>query len=203
MFSKIEDLLGMLGNVHSGDRVSNEPTQIVNTLRLMEFLHNVQSEEAYVRYVHQLASMQSNAGNHTEAGLALQLHADRYQWDTTAQVGELKELELPSQSAFERKEALYVHMVQHFELGQCWQKVLAVYKELANQYETNVFDFAKLARAQRAMASVHEKLRRTSVLFQGTSESFTRATASLSACVTRSSYSKAMQLIDWQHLRTV
>ena len=158
MFSKIEDLLGMLGNVHSGGKVSNEPTQIVNTLRLMEFLHNVQSEEAYTRYVHQLANMQSNAGNHTEAGLALQMHADRYQWDTTAQVSELKELDLPSQNAFERKEALYVHMVQHFELGQCWQKVLSVYKELANQYETNVFDFAKLARAQRAMASVHEKI---------------------------------------------
>jgi dedicator of cytokinesis protein 3 len=158
MFSKIEDLLGMLGNVHSGDSVSSEPAQIVNTLRLMEFLRNVQSEDAYVRYVHQLSSMQSNAGNHTEAGLALQLHADRYQWDTSAQVNELKELELPSQNAFDRKEALYVQMVQHFELGQCWQKVLSVYKELAVQYENNVFDFAKLARAQRAMASVHEKI---------------------------------------------
>jgi dedicator of cytokinesis protein 3 len=158
MFSKIEDLLGMLGNVHSGDSVSSEPAQIVNTLRLMEFLRNVQSEDAYVRYVHQLSSMQSNAGNHTEAGLALQLHADRYQWDTSAQVNELKELELPSQNAFDRKEALYVQMVQHFELGKCWQKVLSVYKELAVQYENNVFDFAKLARAQRAMASVHEKI---------------------------------------------
>ena len=158
MFSKIEDLLGMLGNVHSGDAVSSEPAQIVNTLRLMEFLRNVQSEEAYVRYVHKLSGMQSIAGNHTEAGLALQLHADRYQWDTSAQVSELKELELPSQNAFDRKEALYFQMVQHFELGQCWQKVLSVYKELAVQYETNVFDFAKLARAQRAMASVHEKI---------------------------------------------
>lgn len=158
MFSKIEDLLGMLGNVHSGEAVSNEPAQIVNTLRLMEFLRNVQSEEAYVRYVHQLADMQSNAGNHTEAGLALQLHADRYQWDTSAQADALTELGLPSQKAFDRKEALYFQMVQHFELGQCWQKVLSVYKELAVEYETNVFDFAKLARAQRAMASVHEKI---------------------------------------------
>jgi dedicator of cytokinesis protein 3 len=158
MFSKIEELLGMLGNVHSGETVSSEPAQIMNTLRLMEFLRNVQSEDAYIRYVHQLADMQSNAGNHTEAGLALQLHADRYQWDTSVQVTELKELGLSSQKAFDRKEALYFQMVQHFELGQCWQKVLSVYKELAVQYETNVFDFAKVARAQRAMAGVHEKI---------------------------------------------
>jgi dedicator of cytokinesis protein 3 len=158
MFSKIEELLGMLGNLHSGGAVPNEPAQIMNTLRLMEFLRNVQSEDAYVRYVHQLADMQSSAGNHTEAGLAIQLHADRYQWDTLAQVNELSELGMPSQKAFDRKEALCFRMVQEFELGECWQKVLAVYKELALQYETNVFDFAKLARAQRAMASVHEKI---------------------------------------------
>jgi dedicator of cytokinesis protein 3 len=71
MFSKIEELLGMLGNVHSGETVSSEPAQIVNTLRLMEFLRNVHSDDAYIRYVHQLADMQTNAGNHTEAGLAL------------------------------------------------------------------------------------------------------------------------------------
>jgi dedicator of cytokinesis protein 3 len=158
MFSKIEELLGMLGNVHSGESVSSEPAQIVNTLRLMEFLRNVQSEDAYIRYVHQLSDMQTSAGNHTEAGLALQLHADRYQWDTSAQVKELPELGMPSQKMFDRKEALCFQMVQHFELGQCWQKVLSVYKELAVQYETNIFDFAKLARAQRAMAGVHEKI---------------------------------------------
>ncbi|KAM0720482.1 hypothetical protein Q7P37_004618 [Cladosporium fusiforme] len=158
MFSKIEELLGMLGSVHSGETVSNEPAQIINTLRLMEFLRNVQSEEAYIRYVHQLAEMQSNAGNHTEAGLALQLHADRYAWDSTAKTNEMPEPKMPAQNAFERKEALYFQMVQHYERGQCWQRVLCIYRELATQYETNIFDFAKLARAQRAMAGVHDKI---------------------------------------------
>lgn len=158
MFNKIEELLGMLGNVHADEATTNEPSQIVNTLKLMEFLRNVQSEEAYIRYVHQLADMQSSAGNHIEAGLALQLHADRYEWDTTAQTKEISEPKMPSQKAFDRKEALYFEMARRFERGQCWQKVLEVYKELAAQYESNVFDYAKLARAQRAMASVHEKI---------------------------------------------
>ena len=157
MFDKIEDLLGMLANVHQNG-VINETGSLVDTLRLMEFLKDVQSDEAYVRYVHQLADLQATAGNHTEAGLALRLHGDRYDWDPAQRVDELKELRLPAQTAFERKEALYFEMCQLFERGQSWQRALAAYRELACQYEQNIFDFSKLARTQRAMAGIHEKI---------------------------------------------
>ncbi|KAI7559611.1 hypothetical protein KC346_g22765, partial [Hortaea werneckii] len=45
-----------------------------------------------------------------------------------------------------------------FEQGLSWQRALAAYKELADQYEFNVYDFSKLARTQRAMASIHERI---------------------------------------------
>ncbi len=41
----------------------------------MEFLRDMQ-KEIFIRYVHQLANLQSDARNHTEAGLALRLHAE-------------------------------------------------------------------------------------------------------------------------------
>ena len=157
MFGRIEELLGMLASVHQGGAI-NETARIVDTLRLMEFLKDVQSDEAYIRYVHQLADLQGAAGNYTEAGLALQMHADRYEWDPTDKVEEIEDPKIPSQSAFERKENLYFDMCRHFEKGQSWQRALAAYKELAEQYEHNVFDFSKLARSQRAMASIHEKI---------------------------------------------
>ena len=157
MFARIEELLGMLANVHSRGAM-NEATQIVDTLRLMEFLKDVQSEEAYIRYVHQLSDLQSSAGNHTEAGLALQMHADRYEWDPSTNVSELVEPKMPAQTAFERKEGLYFEMCSQLEKGQCWTRALAAYKQLAEQYETNTFDFSKLARSQRAMASIHERI---------------------------------------------
>ncbi|EMC95042.1 hypothetical protein BAUCODRAFT_72975 [Baudoinia panamericana UAMH 10762] len=159
MFGKIGDLLGMLASVHQGDGI-NESTKIMDTLRLMEFLKDLQSEEAYIRYVHQLTELQAAAGNHTEAGLALRLHADRYPWDPLTDVEEMSEPKLPAQTAFERKEALYFEVCQHFEKGQSWQRALGAYKELALQYELNTFDFSKLARAQRAMASIHERIAR-------------------------------------------
>ena len=157
MFRRIEDLLGMLANVHQGGAI-NDATKIVDTLRLMEFLRDVHSEEAYIRYVHQLADLQATTGNPTEAGLALQLHAARYSWDPATNVDELTEPKMAAQTAFERKEALYFEMCQHFERGQSWQRALSAYKELATQYQSNISDFSKLARAQRAMASIHERI---------------------------------------------
>ena len=157
MFAKIKQLLGMLASVHQGGAI-NETTRIVDTLRLMEFLKDVQSEEAYIRYVHQLAVLQSTAGNHTEAGLALRMHADRLEWDPATQLEEMADPSISAQTAFERKEALYFELCGHFERGQAWQSALNAYRELAHQYEYNVFDFSKLARAQRAMASIYDKI---------------------------------------------
>ncbi|KAK3686647.1 Deoxycytidine kinase 1, partial [Vermiconidia calcicola] len=157
MFSKIEELLGMLASVHRGGAI-NEATRIVDTLRLMEFLKDVQSEEAYIRYVHQLAVLQAAAGNYTEAGLALHMHAERLPWDPSMDIEETAEPVLPAQTAFERKEALYFEMCEHFEKGKCWQRALSAYRELAEQYETNVFDYSKLARSQRAMATIHDRI---------------------------------------------
>nr|OQO26837.1 hypothetical protein B0A51_07797 [Rachicladosporium sp. CCFEE 5018] len=157
MFRKVDELLSMLGTVHSGTAIS-EATQIVDTLRLMEFLRDVQSDAAYIRYVHQLADMQSKAGNHTEAGLALQLHAEKYAWDASMPLDPMEEPGFPAQKSFDRREALCFQMIQHYERGAAYQKGLTVYKELAHQYETNTFDFVKLARTQRAMAAMHERI---------------------------------------------
>jgi hypothetical protein len=159
MFERIGELLSMLASVHRGGAI-NEATRIVDTLRLMEFLRDVQSEEAYIRYVHQLAAVQGAAGNNTEAGLALHLHAEHLEWDPTTNVEETTEPKMPAQTAFERKEALYFEMCEHFEKGKCWHRALTAYQELAHQYETNTFDYSKLARSQRAMATIHEKIAR-------------------------------------------
>ena len=158
MFSKIESLLNMLASVHQNGAATTDASRLVDTLHLMEFLKDVQSEEAFIRYVHQLADVQTNAGNPVEAGLALQMHADRYEWEPAQQLSAVKDPKFPAQTAFERKEALYFQMCQNFERGRSWQRALLAYRELATQYETNTFEFSKLARAQRAIAGIHERI---------------------------------------------
>ncbi|KAL7623803.1 Deoxycytidine kinase 1 [Parahypoxylon ruwenzoriense] len=157
LIGTVSEFLDLLVAVHSGD-VTSEASHLINRLQLMEFLRDMQKEEIFIRYVHQLASLQFDARNHTEAGLALRLHAELYDWDPTKLTPALQDPDLPEQSHFERKERIYFDMIKHFEDGEAWSSALAAYKELQVQYETNIFDFAKLARTERAIATIYEKL---------------------------------------------
>ena len=157
LVATVDELLDLLAAVHGGDG-TGEIFRIMDTLHLMDFLKDMQKEDIFIRYVHQLADLQASAKNYTEAGLALRLHADLYEWDPSAAVDELREPLFPAQTAFDRKEQLYFQMIKYYEDGQSWDNALGSYMELADQYEHNIFDFSKLARAQRAMATIYESI---------------------------------------------
>ncbi|KAK4121833.1 hypothetical protein N657DRAFT_98874 [Parathielavia appendiculata] len=159
----VDVFLDLLVAVYSGDG-SGEASHLIHRLRLMEFLRDMQKEEIFIRYVHQLANLQAEARNHAEAGLALRLHADVYDWDPLRTTPALQDPEFPAQSHFERKERIYFDMIKHFEDGEAWSSALAAYKELQAQYETNTFDFAKLARTERAIASIYETIAKSDKL---------------------------------------
>lgn len=157
LIGTIAEFLDLLVAVHSGD-ITSEASHLINRLQLMEFLRDMQKEEIFIRYVHQLATLQFDARNHTEAGLALRLHAELYDWDPSKITPALQDPDLSEQTHFERKERIYFDMIKHFEDGEAWSSALAAYKELQAQYENNIFDFAKLARTERAIATIYEKL---------------------------------------------
>ncbi|KAJ4297633.1 Deoxycytidine kinase 1 [Kalmusia sp. IMI 367209] len=157
LITTIDELLDLLVAVHSTE-ATGEVFHIMDTLHLMEFLKDMQKEDMYIRYVHQLVQLQADAQNFTEAGLALRLHAELYEWDPTTIVDPLVDPAFPAQTSFERKEQLYFQMIDHYENGQSWDNALGSYMELATQYEHNVFDFAKLARTQHAMAKIYESI---------------------------------------------
>lgn len=163
LMATVDEFVDLLVAVHSGDG-SGEASNLINRLRLMEFLRDMQKEEIFVRYVHQLADLQAGARNYTEAGLALRLHADLYDWDPIKNTPALADPAYPSQSQFERKERIYFDMIKYFEDGEAWSSALDAYKELEVQYESNIFDFAKLARTQRAIATVYETIAKSDKL---------------------------------------
>ncbi|KAI0970727.1 SH3 domain-containing protein [Xylaria arbuscula] len=157
LITTLDVFLDLLVAVHSGD-VGGEASNLMNRLELMEFLRDMHKEDIFIRYVHQLATLQRGTGNHTEAGLALRLHADLYHWDPTLLTSPLHEPSFPEQSHFERKEHIYFEMIKHFEDGEAWSSALSAYSELRTQYESNIFDFAKLARTERAIATIYDTL---------------------------------------------
>ncbi|KAF2639154.1 hypothetical protein P280DRAFT_402803 [Massarina eburnea CBS 473.64] len=157
LITTIDELLDLLVAVHSTEAVG-EVFHIMDTLHLMEFLKDMQKEDIYIRYVHQLVELQADVSNFTEAGLALRLHAELYEWDPTTFVDPLADPSFPAQTSFERKEQIYFQMIDYYETGQSWDNALGTYLELATQYEHNVFDFAKLARTQHAMAKIYASI---------------------------------------------
>ena len=155
LVSAIDELLDLISAVYSSE--TSESYKIMHTLRLMDYLKDMERQDIYIRYVHHLAQIQAELGNHTEAGLAIGLHANLYDW-SSGTLEAMSEPAMPQQLCFERKEQLYFQMIQHFEEGAAWDIALRSYRELAEQYERTTFDFAKLARAQRAMAKVYETI---------------------------------------------
>ena len=155
LVSTIDELLDLLVAAYCPD--GSEPFRITQTLQLMDFLRDMQKVDMYIRYVHQLADMQAQAHNHAEAGLALRLHADIYEWNMTM-LEPLADPMFPEQSSFERKEQLYFEMIKYFEQGSAWNLALESYGELADRYQQAYFDFSKLARTQRSMAKIYDSI---------------------------------------------
>ncbi|KAL8669618.1 MAG: hypothetical protein Q9168_005803 [Polycauliona sp. 1 TL-2023] len=155
LVSTVDELLDLLAAVHSPE--TSKAVQIMHTLQLMEYLKDMQKEGMFIRYVHQLADVQSKMQNYTEAGLALQLHANLYQWSTTT-VAAMSEPSYPEQASSERKEQLYFEMIKHFEDGAAWDCALSSYKELAEQYEHHSYEYLKLARTRHSMARIYESI---------------------------------------------
>jgi hypothetical protein len=163
LIETIDEFLNLLVAVHSTD-VTGEASHMIHRLRLMEFLRDMQKEEIFIRYVHQLAQLQADARNPTEAGLALRLHADLYEWEPTKMVPALPDPEFPVQTQFDRKERIYFDIIKYFEDGEAWSSALNTYQELQQQYEHNVYDFPKLARTQRAIATIYETIAKSDKL---------------------------------------
>ncbi|KAJ5278868.1 hypothetical protein N7478_004240 [Penicillium angulare] len=151
LISTVDELLDLL--VASQSSVS---VQSLHALKLMEYMKDMGREDIFIRYVHELADGQAAAENFTEAGLALQFHADLYEWDAIKPLPEIITPTFPIQTAFERKEALYFSIIQHFENAMAWAPALACYKELAAHYESTTMDFAKLSRTQNSMARIYD-----------------------------------------------
>jgi hypothetical protein len=152
-----DEFIDLLVAVQSSEG-AGDASHITHTLRLLEFLKDMRKEDIFVRYVHQLARIQSQARNFAEAGLALRHHADLYSWDPAKTVRALQDPEFPKQTSFQRKERLYIDMIDQYEQGKAWHLALTAYRELADQYQYRMFDFVKLAGIERAVARIHRSI---------------------------------------------
>ncbi|XP_064606034.1 dedicator of cytokinesis protein 3-like [Liolophura sinensis] len=100
--------------------------------------------EMYVRYIDKLHTLHVDAQNYVEAGFTLLLYADLLPegWADDALQAELS---YPPQRVWERKEALFKDIIDHFDKGKSWEYCIPLCKELAQLYEKKCYDYLKLS----------------------------------------------------------
>lgn len=85
--------------------------------RLMDFLKRLGRTELYIRFVHQLVGVNTEAKDWLAAGMARKMHAEAYEWSGEGGLVDAwkgADIKLPAQTQFARRESLYYHAIDYF-----------------------------------------------------------------------------------------
>lgn len=132
---------------------------------LMQFYQVIGRETMHVRYIYKLADVHEESRQHAECAFTLRLHADMLAWSDEplpalsdiGSDGQPRE-RYPAQTARERKATLYGTIIDKFDRAQCWEEATPLCKELAEQYESALFDYPKLSALLKQQAGFLDKI---------------------------------------------
>uniref|UniRef100_A0A8V0XNM6 Dedicator of cytokinesis protein 2 n=1 Tax=Gallus gallus TaxID=9031 RepID=A0A8V0XNM6_CHICK len=113
------------------------------TVNLLNFYKEIDRQAMYIRYLYKLKDLHISYENYTEGAYTLLLHARllkvRHSGGHSAPHGSV----LHTQRQL--KEALYNQIVNYFDQGKMWEEAIHICKELAEQYESEIFDYEMLS----------------------------------------------------------
>ncbi|KAG8517471.1 Dedicator of cytokinesis protein 1 [Galemys pyrenaicus] len=131
-------------NVHM--RLSEPFLNLRCGLVFQNFYKEIEREEMYLRYLYKLCDLHKECDNYTEAAYTLLLHAKLLKWSEDVCVASLTQrdgYQAPTQGQL--KEQLYQEIIRYFDKGKMWEEAIALGKELAEQYENEMFDYEQLS----------------------------------------------------------
>ncbi|XP_030252453.1 dedicator of cytokinesis 2 isoform X3 [Sparus aurata] len=126
------------------------------TVNLLNFYKDINREGMYIRYLYKLRDLHLEGENYTEAAYTLLLHSRLLKW--------LDEMCSPqfeshgSQTQRQLKETLYDTIIDYFDKGKMWEEAITLCKELADQYENEIFDYELLSRRLEKQAKFYENI---------------------------------------------
>ena len=129
------------------------------TVSLLQFYSEVNRKEMYIRYVNKLCDLHMEFDNYTEAAFTLKLHSNLLHWNETNLSPLLRSHRHPHFITHRQlKEQLYKDIVTHFDNGKMWECALDLCKELAQQYENEIFDYMSLSELYENMSRLYRKI---------------------------------------------
>uniref|UniRef100_A0A3Q2TB99 Dedicator of cytokinesis 2 n=1 Tax=Fundulus heteroclitus TaxID=8078 RepID=A0A3Q2TB99_FUNHE len=126
------------------------------TVNLLNFYKDINREGMYIRYLYKLRDLHLEGENYTEAAYTLLLHSRLLKWsdDMCSPQFEFH----GSQTQRQLKETLYDTIIDYFDKGKMWEEAITLCKELAEQYENEIFDYELLSRRLEKQAKFYENI---------------------------------------------
>ncbi|XP_036606025.1 dedicator of cytokinesis protein 5 [Trichosurus vulpecula] len=153
--SLLENLLDYRTIMHD----ESKENRMSCTVNVLNFYKEKKREDIYIRYLYKLRDLHRDCENYTEAANTLLLHAELLQWSDKPCVPHL--LQRDSYHVYsqqELKEKLYQEIISYFDKGKMWEKAIKLSKELAETYESKVFDYEGLGNLLKKRASFYENI---------------------------------------------
>uniref|UniRef100_A0A8C3SAT2 Dedicator of cytokinesis 1 n=1 Tax=Chelydra serpentina TaxID=8475 RepID=A0A8C3SAT2_CHESE len=97
--------------------------------------------------------------NYTEAAYTLLLHAKLLKWSEEACAAHLTQRDgYQATTQGQLKDQLYQEIIHYFDKGKMWEEAIALGKELAEQYENEMFDYEQLSELLKKQAQFYENI---------------------------------------------
>ncbi|KAL4841432.1 hypothetical protein H8958_005778 [Nasalis larvatus] len=137
----------------------NKENRMSCTVNVLNFYKEIEREEMYIRYLYKLCDLHTECDNYTEAAYTLLLHAKLLKWSEDVCVAHLTQRDgYQATTQGQLKEQLYQEIIHYFDKGKMWEEAIALGKELAEQYENEMFDYEQLSELLKKQAQFYENI---------------------------------------------
>ncbi|KAK1793794.1 hypothetical protein P4O66_001523 [Electrophorus voltai] len=137
----------------------NKENRMSCTVNVLNFYKEIEREEMYIRYLYKLCDLHKECDNYTEAAYTLLLHAKLLKWSEEACAAHLTQRDgYQATTQGQLKDQLCQEIINYFDKGKMWEEAIVLGKELAEQYENEMFDFEQLSALLRKQAQFYESI---------------------------------------------
>ncbi|KAI5175063.1 Dedicator Of Cytokinesis Protein 1 [Manis pentadactyla] len=137
----------------------NKENRTSCTVNVLNFYKEIEREQMYIRYLYKLCDLHKECDNYTEATYTLLLHAKLLKWSEDVCVAHLTQRDgYQATTQGQLKEQLYQEIIHYLDKGKMWEEAIALGKELAEQYENEMFDYEQLSELLKKQAQFYENI---------------------------------------------
>nr|XP_033796805.1 dedicator of cytokinesis protein 1 isoform X1 [Geotrypetes seraphini] len=137
----------------------NKENRMSCTVNVLNFYKEIEREEMYIRYLYKLCDLHKECDNYTEAAYTLLLHAKLLKWSEEPCAAHLTQRDgYQATTQGQLKDQLYQEIIHYFDKGKMWEEAIVLGKELAEQYENEMFDYEQLSELLKKQAQFYENI---------------------------------------------